>query len=76
MSRGKAAHVDSVVVEGRVLMRGRKLQHLDRDAIMAEVAEAAASAIARRNPADRAWMAHLERRIAEHYQTPVWHTGA
>ena len=73
VSRGKAAHVDSVVVDGRVLMRGRKLQHLDRDAIMAEVADAAASAIARRKPGrshvDRA----TRRRIAEHYQAPVWH---
>ena len=76
VSRGKAAHVDSVVVGGRVLMRGRKLQHLDRDAIMAEVADAAASAIARRNPDDRAWMAQLGRRIAQHYQAPVWHAGA
>ena len=53
VSRGKAAHVDSVVVEGRVLMRGRTLQHLDRDAIMAELAGAAASAIARREPGRR-----------------------
>jgi 5-methylthioadenosine/S-adenosylhomocysteine deaminase len=73
VSRGKAAHVDSVVVEGRVLMRERTLQHLDRDAIMAEVAEAAAAAIARRNPGDGAWMAQLGRRIAEHYQSPIWH---
>ena len=51
MSRGKAAHVDSVVVDGRVLMRGRKLLHLDRDALMQEVADAAAAAIARRSPA-------------------------
>ena len=76
LSRGKAAHVDSVVVEGRVLMRGRTLQHLDRDAIMAEVADAAASAIARRTRHDRAWIAQLGRRIAEHYQAPVWHAGA
>ena len=76
VSRGKAAHVDSVVVGGRVLMRGRTLQHLDRDAIMAEVADAAASAIARRNPDDRAWMTQLGRRIAEHYQAQVWHAGA
>ncbi len=76
VSRGKAAHVDSVVVDGRVLMRGRKLQHLDRDALMQEVAEAAAAAIARRNPGDGAWIAQLGRRIAEHYQAPVWHAGA
>ncbi len=37
MSRGKAAHVDSVLVDGRVLMRGRKLQHIDRDALMNEL---------------------------------------
>jgi cytosine/adenosine deaminase-related metal-dependent hydrolase len=76
VSRGKAAHVDSVVVEGRVLMSGRKLQHLDRDALMAEVGLAAAAAVARRNPAERAQIEQLGRRIAEHYQAPVWHAGA
>ncbi len=33
LARGKAAHVDTVIVEGRVLMQGRKLLHLDRDAL-------------------------------------------
>ena len=50
LARGKAAHVDSVIVEGRVLMQGRVLQHLDREALMAEVAAAAAAAVARRTP--------------------------
>ena len=50
VSRGRAAHVDSVVV-GRPRADARaQLLHLDRDAIMAEVADAAAAAIARRNP--------------------------
>ena len=75
VSRGKAAQVDSVVVGGRVLMRGRTLQHLDRDALMQEVAGAAAAAIARRKPEDAAWIAALGERIAEHYQAPVWHAG-
>ena len=77
VSRGKAAHVDSVVVGGRVLMRGRTLQHLDRDAIMAEVADAAASAIARRNPDDRAWIG-ATRAAASPSTTRrrVWHAGA
>jgi cytosine/adenosine deaminase-related metal-dependent hydrolase len=75
ISRGKAAQVDSVVVDGRVLMRERKLQHIDRDALMQEVAGAAAAAIARRNPGESAWLAELGRRIAEHYQAPVWHEG-
>ncbi len=73
MSRGKAAHVDSVVVDGRVLMRGRKLLHLDRDALMQEVAGAAAAAIARRSTVEGARIAELARRISEHYQAPVWH---
>ena len=74
LPRGKAAHVDSVVVEGRVLMRGRTLQHLDRDALMAEVADAAAS---RSRGATRTtpWIGQLGRRIAEHYQAPVWHAA-
>jgi 5-methylthioadenosine/S-adenosylhomocysteine deaminase len=73
VSRGKAAHVDSVVVDGRVLMRGRKLQHIDRDALMQELAGAAAAAVARRNPSESRRIAELGRRIAEHYQAPVWH---
>ncbi len=73
LARGKAVHVDSVVVEGRVLMRGRELLHIDRAALMEEVAAAAAAAVARRNPDQAAWIAQLGRRIAEHYQAPVWH---
>jgi 5-methylthioadenosine/S-adenosylhomocysteine deaminase len=73
LSRGKAAHVDSVIVGGRVLMQGRKHLHVDRDALMEEVAGAAASAIARRNADDGPCIAELGRRIAEHYQAPVWH---
>ncbi len=38
LTRAKAAHVDSVVVDGRVLMLERRLQHIDRDALMDEVA--------------------------------------
>ena len=77
VSRGKAAHVDSVVVEGRVLMRGRRLQHLDRDALMAEVAgRRGVGGRTARIPDERAWIAQLGRRIAEHYQAPVWHAGA
>ncbi len=75
VGRGKASHVDSVVVDGRVLMRGRKLLHVDRDALMQEVAAAAAAALARRSPGEAAWVAELGRRIAEHYQAPVWHGG-
>ena len=73
VARGKAAHVDSVVVDGRVLMRGRRLQHIDRDALMDEVAGAAAAAVARRSRAGSAGMAELGRRIEAHYQAPVWH---
>ena len=73
LARGKAVHVDTVVVEGRVLMRGRELQHIDRVALMAEVADAAAAAVARRSPAERAAIAQIGRQIAAHYQAPVWH---
>ena len=73
LARGKAAHVDTVVVEGRVLMQGRRLLHLDRGAIMAEVAAAAADAVARRTPEETAWVERMGREIAGHYQAPVWH---
>jgi cytosine/adenosine deaminase-related metal-dependent hydrolase len=75
LARGKAAHVDSVIVEGRVLMEHRKLQHIDRAALMREVAEAAASAVSTRSQEQRAWLGQLQRRIVEHYQAPVWHAG-
>jgi 5-methylthioadenosine/S-adenosylhomocysteine deaminase len=73
LARGKAAQVDTVIVEGRVLMQGRRLLHLDREAIMAEVAAAAAHAVARRTPEGTAWVARMGREIAAHYQAPVWH---
>jgi cytosine/adenosine deaminase-related metal-dependent hydrolase len=76
LARGKAAQVDSVIVDGRVLMQHGRLQHIDRDALMQEVAAAAASAVARRSPEERAWLARLQRRIVEHYQAPVWHAGS
>ncbi len=75
LTRAKAAHVDSVVVDGRVLMLRRKLQHIDRDALMEEVAAAAAATIARRNPSERARIEQLRRLIVEHYQAPAWHEG-
>jgi hypothetical protein len=43
---------------------------------MQEVAAAAASAVARRSSEERAWLAELQRRIADHYQAPVWHAGS
>jgi len=75
LSRGRAAHVDTVIVEGRVLMQGRRLLHLDRGALAREVAEAAKVAVARRNPEESAWIEQVGRRIAEHYQAPAWHAG-
>jgi cytosine/adenosine deaminase-related metal-dependent hydrolase len=73
LGRGKAAHVDSVIVEGRVLMQGRVLQHLDREALMAEVAADAAAAVARRTPESALWVERMACEIARHYQAPVWH---
>jgi cytosine/adenosine deaminase-related metal-dependent hydrolase len=73
LARGKAAYVDSVVVDGRILMRGRVLQHVDREALMAEVGAAAASAVARRTPEHAEWVERMRREIARHYQAPVWH---
>jgi hypothetical protein len=64
-----------VIVEGRPLLLDGTLQHIDRDALMQEVAAAAAFAVAGRSPAG-AWLAELRRRIAEHYQAPVWHSGS
>ena len=75
VSRGRAAHVDTVIVEGRVLMQGRRLLHLDRGALAREVAEAAKVAVARRRPEESAWIEQVGRRIAEHYQAPAWHAG-
>jgi hypothetical protein len=76
LTRARAAHVHSVIVEGRPLMLGRRLQHIDRDALMEEVATAAASAVAKRSPDEAAWIEQLRRRIVEHYQAPVWHEGS
>jgi 5-methylthioadenosine/S-adenosylhomocysteine deaminase len=73
ITRAKAAHVDSVVVDGRPLMLQRRLQHIDRDALMNELAGAAAAAVAARTAAGRARTEQLRRRIVEHYQAPVWH---
>jgi hypothetical protein len=76
VTRAKAMHVESEIVEGRPLMLQRTLQHIDRDALMQEVAAAAAAAIARREPAASAPLELLRRRIAEHYQAPLWHEGS
>ncbi len=73
LARAKASHVESVIVEGRALMLERRLQHIDREALMDEVADAAESAIAQRDPAQRAAIDELRRRIVEHYQAPQWH---
>jgi len=72
LGRAKAAHVESVIVEGRPLMLERRLQHIDRQALMDEVAGAAASAIARRDPAHGTQIDELRRRIVEHYQEQRW----
>jgi cytosine/adenosine deaminase-related metal-dependent hydrolase len=75
VTRAKAAHVDSVIVDGRPLMLGRTLQHIDRAALMEDVAAAAASAIAQRDSASSAGLEQVRRRIVEHYQEPVWHAA-
>jgi hypothetical protein len=56
-----------------VLLQGRVLQHLDREALMAELAAAAAAAVARRTPGGSAWVERMGREIARHYQAPIWH---
>jgi cytosine/adenosine deaminase-related metal-dependent hydrolase len=75
LTRAKASHVDSVIADGRALMLEGTLQHIDRDALVQEVAGAAAAAVARRSQADRAGIEQVRRRIVEHYQTPLWHAG-
>jgi cytosine/adenosine deaminase-related metal-dependent hydrolase len=68
LSRGRAEHVRTVIVEGRVLLRDRRLTQIDREALVAEVAGAAASSVARRDPAMRPLIAALGRGVAEHYR--------
>jgi hypothetical protein len=65
-----------VIVDGRPLMLGRTLQHIDRAALMEDVAAAAASAIAQRDSASSAGLEQVRRRIVEHYQDPVWHAAS
>lgn len=76
VTRAKAVHVDSVIVDGRPLMLGRTLQNIDRAALMEDVAAAAASAIAQRDSAAGAGLEQVRRRIVEHYQEPVWHAAS
>ena len=73
LGRAKASHVHSVIADGRALLLEGKLQHIDRDALVQEVAAAAAAAVARRSQADRAGIEQVRRRIVEHYQAPLWH---
>jgi cytosine/adenosine deaminase-related metal-dependent hydrolase len=75
LARAKASHVESVIVDGRALMLERTLQHIDREALMHEVATAAASAVAQRDAAQRAGIEQVRQHIAEHYQAPLWHNG-
>ena len=51
-------------------MRGRVLQHLDREALMAEVGAAAASAVARRTPEHAVWVERMGREIARALSGP------
>jgi 5-methylthioadenosine/S-adenosylhomocysteine deaminase len=76
LTRAKASHVDSVIADGRALMLEGTLQHIDRDALVQEVAAAAAAAVARRSPDERTGIERLRRRIVEHYQSPAWHAGS
>jgi cytosine/adenosine deaminase-related metal-dependent hydrolase len=68
LARGKAAHVRGVVVDGRVLLRDGELVHIDRAALVEEVAAAAAAAVARRDPAERALVERIGAHIVRHYQ--------
>ena len=72
LARGKAVHVDSVIVDGRVLMRNRRHQQIDRAALTEELATAAKAAINRRSAAQRATIDQLTRQITHHYQAPAW----
>jgi 5-methylthioadenosine/S-adenosylhomocysteine deaminase len=72
VARGRSAPVDAVVVDGRVLVRGGVVQHLDRDAVMAELRDAGARAVAGRDGDDLRAIAQIRRRIVEHYRSPAW----
>lgn len=67
LTRGRAAHVSSTIVGGRVLMRDRVLTHIDRAALVGELAASARSAVAGRDPARRAEIDALGRRIVRRY---------
>ena len=75
LARGKALHVQSVVVDGDVLLRDRVHQRLDRAALTVEVAAAGAAAIARRDPTQAAIGARIGREITRNYQAPAWRAG-
>jgi 5-methylthioadenosine/S-adenosylhomocysteine deaminase len=68
LARGKAAHVRSVIVDGRVLLRDRELAHIDRTALVEEVAAAAAAAVGQRDPGRRALVERIGGQIVRHYQ--------
>ena len=72
LARGKAVHVDSVIVDGRVLMRNRRHQQIDRAALTEELATAAKAAINRRSAAQHATIDQLTHQITHHYQAPAW----
>jgi 5-methylthioadenosine/S-adenosylhomocysteine deaminase len=68
LARGKAAHVRSVIVDGRVLLRDRALVDIDRAALVEEVAAAAAAAVGQRDPGRRALVERMGGQILRHYQ--------
>ena len=72
LARGKAVQVDSVIVDGRVLMRNRRHQQIDRAALTEELAATAQAAINRRSAAKRTMIDQLTRQITHHYQAPAW----
>jgi 5-methylthioadenosine/S-adenosylhomocysteine deaminase len=67
LTRAKAEHVRTVLVDGRVLLRDRVLTQLDRAALAGEVAAAAAAAVAARDAEQWRLVERIGEQIVRHY---------
>ncbi|MFH1125134.1 MAG: amidohydrolase family protein [Pseudomonadota bacterium] len=66
--RGRGAHVDTVMVNGRIVVEGRKILTVDEDAIAARLAEAASRPRTEREKALVQAMDELKRHVIRYYE--------